>query len=162
MSCRCGFKSFQSSVSISLNTNLHINVFVNIYFNLDSIFNSRRAYGRFMYLEGHEYRMCNTYDVHFYASHALISLWPNLQVSLGLNLEKYMLACPVVYRSACNTTSRTALFKKSPKYGSIFTTAKVAPEKSRTRFHMTLATLLKTRGCKSIPIQSTTSVTGKI
>ncbi|XP_055544706.1 non-lysosomal glucosylceramidase [Wyeomyia smithii] len=42
----------------------------------------RLAYGRFAYLEGHEYRMYNTYDVHFYASHALASLWPNLQVSL--------------------------------------------------------------------------------
>lgn len=42
----------------------------------------RLAYGRYAYLEGHEYRMYNTYDVHFYASHALASLWPNLQVSL--------------------------------------------------------------------------------
>lgn len=42
----------------------------------------RLAYGRFAYLEGHEYRMYSTYDVHFYASHALASLWPNLQVSL--------------------------------------------------------------------------------
>lgn len=42
----------------------------------------RLAYGRFAYLEGHEYRMYNTYDVHFYASHALAGLWPNLQVSL--------------------------------------------------------------------------------
>lgn len=42
----------------------------------------RRAYGRFGYLEGHEYRMYNTYDVHFYASHALANLFPNLQVSL--------------------------------------------------------------------------------
>ncbi len=37
-------------------------------------------YGRFAYLEGHEYRMFNTYDVHFYASFALIKLWPNLQL----------------------------------------------------------------------------------
>ncbi|GAB0086442.1 Non-lysosomal glucosylceramidase [Sergentomyia squamirostris] len=42
----------------------------------------RLAYGRYAYLEGHEYRMINTYDVHFYASHALANLWPNLQVSL--------------------------------------------------------------------------------
>lgn len=42
----------------------------------------RLAYGRFAYLEGHEYRMYNTYDVHFYASPALAGLWPNLQVSL--------------------------------------------------------------------------------
>lgn len=31
----------------------------------------RLTYGRFAYLEGHEYRMYNTYDVHYYASHAL-------------------------------------------------------------------------------------------
>ena len=40
----------------------------------------RCAYGRFAYLEGHEYRMYSTYDVHFYASAALANLFPNLQV----------------------------------------------------------------------------------
>ena len=38
--------------------------------------------GQFLYLEGHEYLMYNTYDVHFYASFALTSLWPQLQLSL--------------------------------------------------------------------------------
>ncbi len=38
--------------------------------------------GHFAYLEGHEYRMFNTYDVHFYASFALIALWPELELSL--------------------------------------------------------------------------------
>ena len=41
-----------------------------------------REYGRFAYLEGHEYRMYNTYDVHFNASFALLQLWPKLQLSL--------------------------------------------------------------------------------
>lgn len=41
-----------------------------------------REYGRFAYLEGHEYRMYNTYDVHFYANFALLQLWPKLQLSL--------------------------------------------------------------------------------
>jgi non-lysosomal glucosylceramidase len=41
-----------------------------------------QEYGRFAYLEGHEYRMFNTYDVHFYASFALLKLWPKLQFSL--------------------------------------------------------------------------------
>ncbi|KAL5005060.1 hypothetical protein ScPMuIL_018516 [Solemya velum] len=41
-----------------------------------------REYGRFAYLEGHEYRMYNTYDVHHYASFALATLWPSLQLSL--------------------------------------------------------------------------------
>ena len=38
--------------------------------------------GQFLYLEGHEYLMYNTYDVHFYASFALIMLWPELELSL--------------------------------------------------------------------------------
>lgn len=42
----------------------------------------RREYGRFGYLESHEYRLYNTYDVHFYASTALLSLFPGLQLSL--------------------------------------------------------------------------------
>ncbi|CAF0909888.1 unnamed protein product [Adineta ricciae] len=41
-----------------------------------------RKWGRFGYLEGHEYRMVNTYDVHFYASFALIQLWPELELSI--------------------------------------------------------------------------------
>jgi non-lysosomal glucosylceramidase len=41
-----------------------------------------REYGRFAYLEGHEYKMYNTYDVHFYASFALLMLYPQLQLSL--------------------------------------------------------------------------------
>ena len=42
----------------------------------------RKEFGRFCYLEGHEYRMYNTYDVHFYASFALMGLFPGLQLSL--------------------------------------------------------------------------------
>jgi hypothetical protein len=41
-----------------------------------------KEHGRFGYLEGHEYRMYNTYDVHFNASFALLKNWPNLQLSL--------------------------------------------------------------------------------
>ena len=42
----------------------------------------RTKYGRWGYLEAHEYTMYNTYDVHFYASWALIDLFPGLQLSL--------------------------------------------------------------------------------
>ncbi|KAF5177277.1 Non-lysosomal glucosylceramidase [Thalictrum thalictroides] len=38
--------------------------------------------GQLLYLEGVEYRMWNTYDVHFYASFALIMLFPKLQLSI--------------------------------------------------------------------------------
>lgn len=37
-------------------------------------------------LAGQEYRMYNTYDVHFYASFALIMLWPKLQISLQYDI----------------------------------------------------------------------------
>lgn len=38
--------------------------------------------GQFLYLEGIEYRMWNTYDVHFYSSFALITLFPKLELSI--------------------------------------------------------------------------------
>uniref|UniRef100_A0A6A7G381 Non-lysosomal glucosylceramidase-like n=2 Tax=Hirondellea gigas TaxID=1518452 RepID=A0A6A7G381_9CRUS len=49
----------------------------------------RLEYGRFAYLESHEYRMYNTYDVHFYASWALAMLWPQLQRSLQYDMAEY-------------------------------------------------------------------------
>ena len=42
----------------------------------------QRLVGQFLYLEGHEYLMYNTYDVHFYASFALVMLWPMLELSV--------------------------------------------------------------------------------
>ncbi|GAB2278187.1 hypothetical protein Dimus_012880 [Dionaea muscipula] len=38
--------------------------------------------GQFLYLEGIEYKMWNTYDVHFYSSFALVMLFPKLQLSV--------------------------------------------------------------------------------
>ncbi|XP_011087643.1 non-lysosomal glucosylceramidase isoform X2 [Sesamum indicum] len=38
--------------------------------------------GQFLYFEGIEYHMCNTYDVHFYASFALAMLFPKLELSI--------------------------------------------------------------------------------
>ncbi|XP_062095208.1 uncharacterized protein LOC133801081 [Humulus lupulus] len=38
--------------------------------------------GQFLYLEGVEYHMWNTYDVHFYASFALVMLFPKLELSI--------------------------------------------------------------------------------
>ncbi|XP_031502090.1 uncharacterized protein LOC116265547 [Nymphaea colorata] len=38
--------------------------------------------GQFLYLEGIEYLMWNTYDVHFYASYALIMTFPKLELSI--------------------------------------------------------------------------------
>lgn len=44
--------------------------------------------GHFAYLEGHEYRMYNTYDVHFYASFALTALWPRLELNLQRDVAR--------------------------------------------------------------------------
>lgn len=53
------------------------------YLNKYFVMNFRRIeYGKFAYLEGHEYRMYNTYDVHFYASFVLADMWPKLQQSI--------------------------------------------------------------------------------
>ncbi|XVF30182.1 hypothetical protein REPUB_Repub16aG0035200 [Reevesia pubescens] len=38
--------------------------------------------GQFLYLEGSEYIMWNTYDVHFYSSFALLMLFPKLELSI--------------------------------------------------------------------------------
>ncbi|XP_075648671.1 uncharacterized protein LOC142619459 isoform X2 [Castanea sativa] len=38
--------------------------------------------GQFLYLEGTEYLMYNTYDVHFYSSFALLMLFPKLELSI--------------------------------------------------------------------------------
>ncbi|XP_066245267.1 non-lysosomal glucosylceramidase [Euwallacea similis] len=52
----------------------------------------RNKYGRFAYLEGHEYRMYNSYDVHFYASHALNKNWPILQRCIQYDLRDFVFA----------------------------------------------------------------------
>uniref|UniRef100_A0A2K5I459 Non-lysosomal glucosylceramidase n=1 Tax=Colobus angolensis palliatus TaxID=336983 RepID=A0A2K5I459_COLAP len=44
------------------------------------------ADGGTVWLEGQEYRMYNTYDVHFYASFALIMLWSKLELSLQYDM----------------------------------------------------------------------------
>jgi non-lysosomal glucosylceramidase len=63
-----------------------------VWFNVDSndsISNNHiKEFGRFGYLEGHEYRMYNTYDVHFYASFALLKLWPKLQLSIQYDIAE--------------------------------------------------------------------------
>ncbi len=46
----------------------------------------------FAYLESHEYRMYNTYDVHFYASFALAMLWPQLELSLQRDIARTLSA----------------------------------------------------------------------
>lgn len=38
--------------------------------------------GQYLYLEGIEYHMWNTYDVHFYSSFALLMLFPKLELSI--------------------------------------------------------------------------------
>jgi hypothetical protein len=52
---------------------------------------NQQIVGQFLYLEGHEYLMYNTYDVHFYASFALLQLFPQLELSLQ---QDFLFAIP--------------------------------------------------------------------
>jgi len=73
-----------------------------------------RQWGRFGYLEGHEYRMVNTYDVHFYASFALIQLFPELELSI-----QYDFASSITYEKL---ESRIYLFHgKSAQWKTLHT-----------------------------------------
>jgi uncharacterized protein (DUF608 family) len=47
-----------------------------------------QKYGMFAYLESLDYLLYNTYDVHFYASFALIMLWPELELDLQRFIAK--------------------------------------------------------------------------
>ncbi|KAI7734447.1 hypothetical protein M8C21_032937 [Ambrosia artemisiifolia] len=48
--------------------------------------------GRFLYLEGVEYIMWCTYDVHFYASFALLELFPKIELSIQREFAKAVLS----------------------------------------------------------------------
>ncbi|KAM6565447.1 hypothetical protein CsatA_024575 [Cannabis sativa] len=48
--------------------------------------------GRFLYLEGVEYIMWCTYDVHFYASFALLELFPKIELSIQKDFAKAILS----------------------------------------------------------------------
>ncbi|KAJ8773994.1 hypothetical protein K2173_009425 [Erythroxylum novogranatense] len=48
--------------------------------------------GRFLYLEGVEYMMWCTYDVHFYASFALLELFPKIELAIQRDFAKSVLS----------------------------------------------------------------------
>ncbi|KAJ6842993.1 non-lysosomal glucosylceramidase [Iris pallida] len=52
----------------------------------------RENVGRFLYLEGVEYVMWCTYDVHFYASFALLSLFPRIELSIQRDIARAVLS----------------------------------------------------------------------
>ncbi|PKI42451.1 hypothetical protein CRG98_037159 [Punica granatum] len=51
-------------------------------FGTDLLQEGEENIGQFLYLEGMEYLMWNTYDVHFYSSFALLMLFPKLELSI--------------------------------------------------------------------------------
>ncbi|KAB2600464.1 non-lysosomal glucosylceramidase [Pyrus ussuriensis x Pyrus communis] len=54
--------------------------------------NANEEVGRFLYLEGVEYIMWNTYDVHFYASFALLELFPKIELNIQRDFAKAVLS----------------------------------------------------------------------
>lgn len=61
---------------------LHTPVSVNAAVGTNLLQKGEENIGQFLYLEGIEYHMCNTYDVHFYASFALAMLFPKVELSI--------------------------------------------------------------------------------
>jgi non-lysosomal glucosylceramidase len=61
---------------------LHASTTSNSAFGTKLLEEGEENIGHFLYLEGIEYRMWNTYDVHFYASFALVMLFPKLELSI--------------------------------------------------------------------------------
>ncbi|MHA1686162.1 MAG: non-lysosomal glucosylceramidase [Candidatus Heimdallarchaeaceae archaeon] len=53
---------------------------------------NKQDIGHFLYLECYDYLMFNTYDVHFYASFALIQLFPKIELSIQRDFAKAILA----------------------------------------------------------------------
>ncbi|KAJ7946546.1 Non-lysosomal glucosylceramidase [Quillaja saponaria] len=51
-------------------------------FGANLLQNGQENIGQFLYFEGIEYQMWNTYDVHFYSSFALVMLFPKLELSI--------------------------------------------------------------------------------
>lgn len=61
---------------------IHTPVALNSAFGTNLLQDGEENIGQFLYLEGIEYLMWNTYDVHFYSSFALIMLFPKIQLSI--------------------------------------------------------------------------------
>ncbi|XP_021287573.1 non-lysosomal glucosylceramidase-like [Herrania umbratica] len=60
----------------------HIPLMSNAAFGTRLLQDGEENIGQFLYLEGSEYLMWNTYDVHFYSSFALLMLFPKLELSI--------------------------------------------------------------------------------
>ncbi|GFY88591.1 beta-glucosidase, GBA2 type family protein [Actinidia rufa] len=61
---------------------IHNPVSLNSAFGTNLLQKGEENIGQFLYYEGVEYHMWNTYDVHFYSSFALIMLFPKLELSI--------------------------------------------------------------------------------
>ncbi|MCL7033877.1 hypothetical protein MKW94_008196 [Papaver nudicaule] len=66
----------------SISGELHSPVASNSAFGPSLLQKGEENIGQFLYLEGLEYHMFNTYDVHFYSSFALLMLFPKLELSI--------------------------------------------------------------------------------
>lgn len=85
--------------------------------------NTEEDVGRFLYLEGVEYVMWCTYDVHFYASYALLELFPKIELNIQRDFAKAVLS----------EDGRKVKFLADGKYGI---------RKVRVLFHMTLGHMI--------------------
>lgn len=80
MVCSVGVKPME--LKCALETQSHLNLSPSMFEKHDEVIKAGQGnqvdVGRFLYLEGHEYLMYNTYDVHFYAGFALLKVSHNI------------------------------------------------------------------------------------
>ncbi|XP_010030209.2 non-lysosomal glucosylceramidase [Eucalyptus grandis] len=82
---------------------VHTPVASNSAFGTNLLQEGEENIGQFLYLEGIEYHMWNTYDVHFYSSFALVMLFPKLQLSVQRDFAAaVMMHDPSKMRLLCN------------------------------------------------------------
>ncbi|XP_028086368.1 non-lysosomal glucosylceramidase isoform X2 [Camellia sinensis] len=66
----------------SILKDIHTPVTLNSAFGTNLLQKGEENIGQFLYYEGIEYHMWNTYDVHFYSSFALVMLFPKIELSI--------------------------------------------------------------------------------
>ncbi|KAM0977475.1 hypothetical protein ACFX13_020580 [Malus domestica] len=84
---------------------VHMPIAANSAFGTNLLQEGEENIGQFLYLEGIEYQMWNTYDVHFYSSFALVMLFPKLQLSIQRDFAAaVMMHDPSKMRLLCDGT----------------------------------------------------------
>jgi non-lysosomal glucosylceramidase len=101
----------------ALETQSHLNLSQEMFSKHDAVITGGQGnqldVGRFLYLEGHEYLMYNTYDVHFYAGFALLMVSADCRPIIYDQLTVCLLTPAVVASVGAVSSKRFRLLRRS-------------------------------------------------